>query len=106
MSKKIERIALGMGLWLFIGGCATNTIVRDEDRFYNLMFKSVPGGVINEFDTDGDGYGDLRLIYEAVGIGEDNIYLELRAIQEDKNRNHEYEESETRYVKRGEITTA
>lgn len=82
-------------------GCAT--IPKDQDRFYYLRFQPVPQGVVQEFDRDGDGIGDYRMIYELTGRGEQELYFELRAIQEDKNRNGIYEQSETTIIPTKEL---
>lgn len=89
---KLRNILL-VGMTSISLGCST--LPKDQDRFYYQCFRPIPQGVIQEYDKDGDGLGDLRFIYELTGRGEQELYFELRAIQEDKNRNGVYEQSET-----------
>jgi hypothetical protein len=88
---KLRNIALA-GLASLSIGCAT--IPKDQDKFYTLFFTPLPDGLTNEYDTDGDGYGDYKMIYELMEMGKTS-FLELRAIQEDKNRDRVYTQDET-----------
>jgi hypothetical protein len=97
-SMDLERIVLGLGTWLIIGGCASAPNIKDEDRLYNLMFTPLQQGLTAEYDTDGDGYGDYKLTYELVGSDGTTHYLELRAIQEDNNRDKIYSQDETTII--------
>lgn len=99
----IGRVVLGLGTWLIVGGCASQPLMKDQDRFYNLMFTPIPNGLVNEYDTDGDGYGDLKFLYEIVGSDGGTHYFELRGIQEDKNRDHKYSKDETIIVPKAEL---
>lgn len=83
---------------LALAGCATIPKENIEDKFYNLMFQPLPTGLVNEYDTDGDGTGDLVLFYEIVGQDQTTAYFELRTIQEDRNRNGVYDKDEVKRI--------
>jgi len=90
MKKLISALAS-----IVLMGCATIPKENLEDKFYTLIFEPLQTGLINEYDTDGDGAGDLRLIYEIIGQDSENAYFELRTIMNDKNRDRVYDKSET-----------
>lgn len=93
--KKLISILASVGI---LAGCATMPKENFEDKFYTLIFEPLPTGLINEYDTDGDGAGDLRFVYEIIGQDSENAYFELRKIMDDKNRNRVYEKSETTII--------
>ena len=87
-------------------GCSTvpDYNQTDEYKFRYMLETPTQGGVIHEFDTDHDGYGDLRFIYKTVRRyadhwGDNDVYaLELFAIQNDKNRNRVFDKDEIIYL--------
>jgi hypothetical protein len=89
--KKLIYLLASTGI-LF--GCATMPKENIEDKFYDLMFQPFPDGLMNEYDTDGDGTGDLAFIYEFVGESANRSCFELRAIKTDKNKDGTYSPNE------------
>ncbi len=67
-----------------------------EAQYGKLMWIGLKGNYLEiGFDRDDDGFEDLRLIYEIIGMTkEDTGYFKLIKRLDDKNRNGFFEESE------------
>lgn len=77
-----------------LAGCATIPKQSESEKFQELMLKQIPDGIMMEYDTNIDGVGDLRYLYQFLDQDWERIHFVLRLMQIDKNRDEVYEENE------------
>ncbi len=91
---KLRNLLL-IGALPFLFGCKTLPNITE----YRILF-TYPAGpfLVTEYDTDNDNIGDIRFFNLPIGVNDrGSIIWEHMATQEDKNRNHLYEENEFTY---------
>ncbi len=94
MKMKLKNILLGSTIGLSLLGCVSSPKSFLKEYGNKIIMRNEMPTIILSYDTENDGYGDVRHYYRIEEMDGGILYMKLWGIQVDKDKDHEFEENE------------